>query len=136
MGEKRLYTMGEACAMTGLSYETLKFYCRVGLVPNVKRDNANRRVFDERDIGWIRGLVCLRQCGMGVDQMHAYMELCLGGEPTIPERQGMLAELRAELVEKLAEMQGAIDFIDRKQAFYDDVRAGRREYFSNVMPEQ
>ena len=66
----RLFTMGEACQATGLSYETLKFYCREGLVPNVKRDGANRRVFDERDIGWVRGLVCLRQCGMGVAQMR------------------------------------------------------------------
>ncbi len=132
----RLFTMGEACQATGLSYETLKFYCREGLVPNVKRDGANRRVFDERDIGWVRGLVCLRQCGMGVAQMREYLELCLGGEGTIPERQAMLAKLRGELVEKLEEVQGSIDYIDRKQAFYDDVRAGRRAYFSNVAPEE
>ena len=33
----RLYPMKEACEQTGLAYETLKFYCNIGLVPGVKR---------------------------------------------------------------------------------------------------
>ena len=64
-----MYTMKQACEATGLSYETLKYYCKQGLVPNVKRDAANRRCFDDRDIRWIRDLVCLRNCGMGIDDM-------------------------------------------------------------------
>ena len=46
--------MKEACVQTGMSYETLKFYCKEGLVPNVKRDSHNYRVFDDRDIKWIQ----------------------------------------------------------------------------------
>ena len=41
-----MYTMKDACDKTGLSYETLKFYCNQGLVPNVKRDKNNRRIFN------------------------------------------------------------------------------------------
>ena len=33
-----MYTMKEACKLTNLSYETLKYYCNEGLVPNIKRD--------------------------------------------------------------------------------------------------
>ena len=50
-----MYTMKEACVKTGLSYETLKFYCNQGLVPNVKRDSQNRRIFNDRDIDWKQG---------------------------------------------------------------------------------
>ena len=46
-----MFTMKEACNQTHLPYETLKFYCNQGLVPNVKRDKNNRRIFDE-------GVVC------------------------------------------------------------------------------
>ena len=49
-----MYSMKEACIQTGMSYETLKFYCKEGLVPNVKRDSHNYRVFDDRDIKWIQ----------------------------------------------------------------------------------
>ena len=59
-----MYSMKEACVQTGMSYETLKFYCKEGLVPNVKRDSHNYRVFDDRDIKWIQSLGCLKRCGM------------------------------------------------------------------------
>ena len=36
-----MYTMKQACELTKLSYETLKFYCNEGLVPIVKRDKKN-----------------------------------------------------------------------------------------------
>ena len=45
-----MYSMKEACALTGMTYENLKFYCKEGLVPNVKRDNHNYRIFDDHDI--------------------------------------------------------------------------------------
>lgn len=32
-----MYSMKEVCNATGMKYETLKYYCNEGLVPNVKR---------------------------------------------------------------------------------------------------
>ena len=64
-----MYSMKEACIQTGMSYETLKFYCKEGLVPNVKRDSHNYRVFDDRDIKWIQSLGCLKRCGMTLAEM-------------------------------------------------------------------
>ncbi len=117
-----------------MSYQTLKFYCNQGLVPGVKRDKNNRRVFDEHDLEWVKSLVCLKKCGMSIAEMRAYLELCLEGEPSIPARTQMLAGIRERLVAQMAEVQESIDFIDWKQGFYDDVLAGRIEYFSNLAP--
>ncbi|WP_407452944.1 MerR family transcriptional regulator, partial [Bifidobacterium pullorum] len=71
----------------GMSYETLTFYGRSGLVPNLCSDELNRSIFDDSNIAWINSLNCLRACGMGIDEMRKYMELCLEGETTVPERQ-------------------------------------------------
>jgi MerR family transcriptional regulator, aldehyde-responsive regulator len=130
------YTMMQACRELGMTYQTLKFYCNQGLVPNVKRDKNNRRVFDERDVEWIRGLTCLKRCGMSIEEMREYLQLCLQGQASIPERKVMLAEKRERLVAQLAEVQASIDYIDWKQGFYDDVLAGRVEYYSNLLPEE
>lgn len=54
------YTMMQVCKETGMTYQALKFYCNEGLVPNVKRDKNNRRVFDERDVAWISSLTRLK----------------------------------------------------------------------------
>lgn len=71
--------MKEACEKTGLTYETLKFYCNQGLVPNVKRDEKNRRILDDNDIAWINSLNCLRSCNMSIHEMREYIALCLKG---------------------------------------------------------
>ena len=128
-----MYTMKETCALVGMSYETLKFYCRSGLVPNLRRDERNRRIFDDRNIAWINSLNCLRACGMGIDEMRKYMELCLEGETTVPERQRILAEKRRILMQRMEEIKHSIDYIDAKQTFYGDVLSGRTRYFSNLI---
>ena len=76
-----MYTMMQACKETNMSYQALKYYCNEGLVPNVKRDSNNRRVFDEHDVKWIKDLVCLKRCGMSILEMKEYLELCLWAPP-------------------------------------------------------
>ena len=128
-----MYTMKDACDKTGLSYETLKFYCNQGLVPNVKRDKNNRRIFNDKDIAWINSLNCLRNCDMSLSEMREYIDLCMEGESSIPERKEILIAKRASLVEKLQQVQDSIDYIDWKQGFYDDVLSGKTKYYSNLI---
>lgn len=128
-----MYTMKDACEKTGLTYETLKFYCNQGLVPNVKRDGKNRRIFDDRDIAWINSLNCLRNCNMSIHEMREYIELCLKGESSIPERKIILTEKRKQLEAEMKKIQDSIDYIEWKQGFYDDVLSGKTKYFSNLI---
>lgn len=127
-----MFSMKQACEQTNLSYETLKFYCNQGLIPNVKRDSNNYRIFDENDIAWINSLNCLRNCGMSISEMKDYIKLCLEGESTIPERKEILAIKRQSLLEQQKLIQESIDYIDWKQDFYDDVLSGKIEYISNL----
>lgn len=125
--------MKETCEKVGMSYQTLKFYCNQGLIPNVKRDKNNYRVFDDNNINWIKSLSCLKKCGMGIDEMKSYLELCLQGEPSIPERKVMLEEKRKELELKKQEIEDCLSFIDWKQNFYNNVLSGKTEYFSYII---
>lgn len=128
-----LYTMKEACNQVEMNYETLKFYCREGLVPNVKRDENNFRLFDERDIAWIKGVQCLRRCGMGIREIKEYMAYCLQGQESIPQRKDMLENTRQKLEQKILELQENLKYIESKQKYYDDVLAGRIRYTSNLI---
>ena len=131
-----LYTMKQACDKTALSYDTLKFYCNEGLVPNVKRDRNNYRVFSDKDIEWIKSLSCLKNCGMSIIEMKEYLDLCLKGESTIPERKKILEIKQKELEHKIQEVQESIDYIQWKQGFYDDVLTGKTKYYSNLIPTE
>ena len=129
-----MYTMMQACREANMTYQALKFYCNEGLVPNVKRDGNNRRIFDERDVKWIKDLVCLKKCGMSIQEMKEYLDLCLQGQATIPQRKEMLTKKQEALRRSIQELEDSVAYIDWKQNFYDEVLAGKRPYVSNLIP--
>ncbi len=129
-----IYTMMQTCKETGMTYQALKFYCNEGLVPNVKRDKNDRRIFDERDIVWIKSLSCLKKCGMSIQEMKDYLALCLQGEVTIPQRKELLYRKQEALYAAIGELQDSIAYIDWKQNFYDEVLSGKRPYESSLLP--
>lgn len=131
-----MYTMMQVCRELDMTYQTLKYYCNEGLVPNVKRDKNNRRVFDEKDVKWIKDLTCLKRCGMSIQEMRDYLELCLQGESTIPQRKEMLYKKQQSLLASIKELEDSVDYINWKQNFYDDVLSGKRPYISNLIPEK
>lgn len=122
--------MKETCEQVGMSYETLKFYCNKGLIPNVKRDKNNYRIFDDNNINWIKSLFCLKKCGMSIEEMKKYLDLCLQGQSSIPERKAMLNKKKKDLELKKKEIEDSLSFIDWKQNFYDEVLNGKTDYYS------
>lgn len=128
-----IYTMMNVCRELNIPYQTLKFYCNQGLVPNVKRDKNNRRIFDEKDVKWIKDLTCLKKCGMSIQEMKEYLDLCLQGESTILQRKEMLSHKQAELLESVKALEDSIDYINWKQNFYDEVLSGKKPYVSNLI---
>lgn len=128
-----MYTMKQTCQAVGMTYEALKYYCNEGLIPNVKRDKNNYRVFDENDIEWIRNLTCLKKCGMSIQDMKIYIKLCLEGKSSIPERKIILDKQKDELLDRINELQKCVEYINWKQQFYDDVLSGKTKYYSNLI---
>lgn len=128
-----MYTMMQVCRELDMTYQTLKFYCNQGLIPNVKRDNNNRRVFDEKDVKWIKDLTCLKKCGMSIQKMKEYLALCLQGKSSIISRKEMLRKKQDALRTTIKELEDSVAYIDWKQNFYDEVLSDKRPYVSNLI---
>ena len=135
MKYKNIYSMKDVCEKTGLTYDTLKYYCNEGLIPNVKRGKNNYRIFDDNDIGWINSLTCIKKCGMSINEMKEYMNLCLKGKTSISNRKILLNKKLRELEDKKKEIQESIDYINWKCNFYDEITSGKRKYFSYLINE-
>lgn len=133
-----MYTMMEACREVNMTYETLKFYCNAGLVPHVKRDKNNRRIFDDNNINWIKSLSCLKNCGMSIKDMQIYLDLCLQGEKTIPQRMEQLEVQREKLLASLEQINQSLAFIEKKKTLYQQILNGEVVYHSYLVdtPEE
>jgi MerR family transcriptional regulator, aldehyde-responsive regulator len=128
-----MYTMKIICDELHIPYETLRYYCNEGLVPNVQRDLNNYRVFNDRDLNWLNSLQCLRKCGLSIKEIKEYLNLCLEGPSSIEIRKKILALKKENLLKEIESIQESIAFIDNKQDFYDDVLAGKIKYTSNLI---
>ena len=89
-------------------------------------------VFHERR----QSLGCLKRCGMTLAEMKEYLAYCLEGPSSIPERKEILAVKKEALLASMEKLQKAIDYIDWKQNFYDDVLSGKIEYHSNLISDE
>lgn len=128
-----MYTMKDVCKKLNISYDTLKYYCNEGLVPNVKRGANNYRLFDENDVYWINSLLCLRRCGMSIQDMKQYMHYCLQGKSAIEERIEMLEKTKEDLYHQLDEINDSIDYVTKKIQLYQDMADGKKEYVSHLI---
>lgn len=128
-----MYTMKEVCDKLDISYDTLKYYCNEGLVPNLKRAKNNYRMFDDNDVYWINSLLCLRKCGMSIQDMKTYMNYCLQGPNAIDERIKMLEKVRDEMIFKIDEINESINYATRKIQLYKDMADGKVEYVSHLI---
>ena len=121
--------MKECCSLTGLSYDTLKYYCNQGLVPNVKRDKYNNyRIFNDEDINWIKSLICLKKCNFSMSEMKEYISLCEQGKDTLIQRKQMLVNHRKEIENEIESLNSTLAFIDYKTSLYDKLMSGEIEY--------
>lgn len=122
------YSVSEVCAKTGISYETLKYYGREGIIVQVRRDRANRRIFDEKNIDWIQDVLTLRQCRMGIAEMKTFTSLCLQGESTIEQRKAMFEAKKAQLMEELEQLERTIACIQAQKEEYDRILRKEQAY--------
>lgn len=128
-----MYTMKDVCDKYDLPYETLRYYCNEGLIPNIKRDHNNHRIFDDRNLETIKGIQCLRKCGLGIKELKHYMELALEGQSSIKQRMMMLEKQKLELLQKQKEIEESLNYIKEKNQFYQDVLEGKIKYKSNII---
>jgi DNA-binding transcriptional MerR regulator len=119
--------IGELARRAGRTVHAIRWYESIGLVPGVRRDSANRRVYDEMHIGWLELVDRLRITGMSTKQMQEYATLIARGRATLNERRNLLAAHRTHVREMIDEWQAALALLDRKVDFYDNwMSTGRR----------
>ena len=124
------YTVKQISDLMGMSEHTIRYYTDLNLLP-VKRDSGNRRVFDEESINWLMGIKCLKGCGMSIEDIKRYGDLCLQGDGTLYERREIMRSQLVLAEQKLNEAKEIFDYITKKVAHYDDVIAGKTDDDTN-----
>ncbi|WP_105956931.1 MerR family transcriptional regulator [Apilactobacillus quenuiae] len=110
----------EIAKAVGLNENTIRYYSDHGLVPNVKRDKNNHRIFSKESINWLVGDKRMREAGMSIDELKRYVTLCLEGSITIPERRQIIKKLNQNAHNQLLEAQKRVKYLSKKEHLYEE----------------
>lgn len=112
--------ISEVSEQSGVSADTLRYYERIGLIPAVNRNGSGIRDYNDIDIKRVEFIKCMRNAGLPIEVLSAYVELVQQGDETIEARQEILKEQRRQLAAKMAEMQESLDLLDYKISVYEN----------------
>lgn len=115
------FTIGEVAEELNLSVDTLRFYEKSGVIGAVNRDRGGRRCFTERDKKWLGFVNCLKSTGMPLDKIRLYQKLMAEGDSTAIQRREIIVSHQKSLQQKMVEIQTALDRINHKVEFYDEL---------------
>lgn len=116
-----MYTVKEVSNILGLTEHTVRFYTDKGLVPSVKRDKNNNRLFDEESVNWLTGVKYLRDCGMPLEAVKEYVQLCLDGDATIEQRYQIILRQQAAARAQLEEAARRLEYMEKKAELYREI---------------
>ena len=119
------YTVKQLADKMEISEHTLRYYTDMGLLP-CGRDKNNRRVFDQESVNWVEGIKCLRSCGMSIEAIKEYSDLCMEKETEerLRARETIFLQQQKVAHQRLAQAQATADYIDKKVEHYRAVLAG------------
>lgn len=116
-----MYTIKEVAQMMDISEHTLRFWAKSGFFPFVKRNENNIRLFSENDLNWVKIVKCLRAVGTENKAIKRYIDLCIVGDSTIPERYGIIQATKIKALKQLEELQQQLDLLNYKEKFYQNL---------------
>jgi DNA-binding transcriptional MerR regulator len=96
----------------------LRYYEREGIIGPVQRRSGNR-VYTDDDLAWIGLVTCLREAGLGIEDLRRFTEL-LRNEGRSDDRVEFLRRRRHELQQQAAAIAKAVDVLDAKIRHYAD----------------
>lgn len=113
-------TIAEAARQYGLTPDTLRYYERIGLLPEVGRTPGGIRDYTEGDCRLISYIKCMRSAGVSVETLAEYVRLFRQGAETIPARKKLLMEQREQIVARIAELNEVLAKLDWKLDGYEE----------------
>lgn len=113
-------TIKEVSEITGLSQDTLRYYERVGMIPEVTRTSGGTRNYQNEDLKWVQLAKCMRSAGLPIEVMIKYLKLFRQGDETIPERLELLKKQMEVLENQKLAIQETMERLAYKIGHYED----------------
>lgn len=90
---------------TGCNLETIRYYEKIGMMPEPPRTEAGYRVYDDRHVERLRFILRARELGFSLDDIRGLLALVDGGTQTCAEVKDRTERHLADVREKIADLK-------------------------------
>ena len=126
-------TIKEVSEKYNISQDTLRYYERIGMIPEISRTPGGIRNYEESDLGWVELAICMRSAGLPIEALIEYVKLYQQGDATFAARLQLLQEQRESLEEQKTQLEKAINKLNYKISRYEvAVRTGKLTWEDDV----
>lgn len=119
--------INEVSKITKLKPHTLRYYESIGLIRDIKRNSAGKRIYSEQDLKWLEVINRLRATGMNINKMKEYARLRHIGDETITERKNIMKEHLVSIENQIQKLSEARDYVARKIQIYSKMEEKSNE---------
>ena len=131
-----MFTIGQVSEQFNIPVSTLRYYDKEGLFPYMERQSGIRR-FSETEIEALRVIECLKASGLEIKEIKQFMQWCVEGSATYPQRRQLFEKRRAAVEQEIARLQKALSLLKFKCWYYDAaVKEGSEERVSKMLPDK
>ena len=131
-----MYSIGQVAEMFGLPISTLRYYDKQGLFPNMERVSGIRK-FGDTEIEALRVIECLKKAGMEIKDIRLFMDWCVEGPSTYPQRKALFEEQRSHMEAELEQMNRTLDMLKFKCWYYEQaIKDGSEDRLKSLIPDR
>jgi len=131
------YSIKKISEMTGLPASTLRYYDKQGLLPSLKRDANNVRVFDDDDYRTLKLIECLKKSGLSIKDIKIFIDVVGQGDKSLKKRLEIFRKRREFLRRELEDLQEILSVMEYKCWYYETAcAAGTEKVMKNLKPSE
>ena len=124
----KMFKISEASAKVGLSVATIRYYAELDMIPSIKRNDENQRVFDDESITWLQGIKFLRELGMPLAEIKESIILCQKtGKAALNKRHELLLKQKVRAKQSVLDAQSRLDELENRLRLEDEIIKGHKQ---------
>lgn len=94
------------------------------------------RVFTDKDYQWLHIIECLKQTGMPLKDIKAFLQMAMEGDETIEDRLQLFIKQRESVEQQIRQLQETLNVIDFKCWYYETAKKeGTTARLDGMKPE-
>ena len=96
---------GSLAKQTGVNIETIRYYEKIGLIPEPKRSSGGHRIYDQSQLRRLSFIRRTRDLGFTLKEVRALFELVDGGDYTCAEVRDRTIVHLEDVEQKICDLQ-------------------------------